>query len=190
MSKTLHLKRKFSLWINSLNTRERLIVLVAFLGICVYLLYLPVVSAQAKIAETSRLTTLRKNDAKEISIVLRRYKLLKEKLDKLQVAFDKLPASFEPVTRELDTIIKKSIGDNTYDLPKARAPSPFGKNYEKQNYTLKVKNLSLEELSKLLFQLDRSENALFIGTVEITASSKKSKFNTNIDVITVRKKPS
>lgn len=183
------MKRKLINWFNSISSREQMIVVLTTIAVLIYGIYMPLSYLDTKISDNQRLLNIRKQDLLEMSQIKKRYNFLNSKLAKLEADFENLPDSYEPVTQELDSIIKNSTENTEYNLRKSLSPAAFGENFEQQNYTLEIKSLNLEQTSKLLFQMDRSKNAIFTGNVDISSSPTKGKFNIALDVIAVRKKP-
>ena len=95
--------------------------------------------------------------------------------------------SFEEVTVELDKIVKESIGNNNYELKKGRAAKELGFDYEKQQFSLKVNSIELEESIKLLHNLENSKSPFLLGTVNFKRFGRKDKFSVNIEIYSIRK---
>ena len=96
--------------------------------------------------------------------------------------------TFEQVTKELDKIVKDSIGNDNYDLKKkSSAPTEFGLEYEKQDFSLRLRSLSLEQLVKLLYQLEHGKSPLFLSKVDIVKSAKAGEFTTTMEIYSIKK---
>lgn len=137
----------------------------------------------------SRILTQRERDIENLDTVLTRYTTLNTRLTRLQKTFDESQMTFEQVTTELDKIVKESIGSDNYDLKKTRAPGRLGVDYEKQDFTLSIKSLTLAQLVELLYQLDHGSKPMFLGRVDITRSNSKGDFSASLEIYSIRKDP-
>lgn len=179
--------KKFLQFFTKLNPRER--ALVGFTAICLFAtgIYLFVEEVQAHIGDTERLITRREQQLEKLPPLLQRYRTLKARLEKMQTTFAEAEMSFEEVTAQLDKIVRESIGSDSYDLKKSRSPTQIGFEYEKQEFTLKVKSLSLEQVVSLLHKLEQGESPLFLGKVDLLKSSNGQDFSATLEIFSVRK---
>lgn len=174
--------------LRNLSRRERIVSGVALCAIFSYLLFLGAEGLNEHVADTKRLIIVRSRALEDLSRVLRRYQVLKERLTKVQTTFAESEMTFEQVTRQLDKIVQDSIGSSNYDLKKGRSPSQIGFDYEKQEFTLNVNSLSLDQFSRLLYSLENGESPLFLGKVDIIKKSSNDKtFNATLEIFSVRR---
>ncbi|MCB0325728.1 MAG: type II secretion system protein M [Bdellovibrionales bacterium] len=170
----------------ALSARERLLVTVAGVSLALTGMYLGVESLQEHIAETRRLVTVRSRNLEELAGVLRRHQTLSARLGKLQTTFAEAQLTFEQVTKQLDTIVRESIGSDNYDLKVGRSPEQVGFEYEKQEFTLRVKSLSLEQVVKLLHRLEQGESPLFLGKADLVKENDR-QFGATLEIFSIRK---
>lgn len=174
-------------WYANLHHRER--GLIIFTGICLLAtaVYLVIDEVQEYVAETERMLIVRSRDLEELPRLLRRYRTLRGRLEKVQATFAASQLTFEEVTSQLDEIVRESIGSDNYDLKKGGSPTQIGFEYEKQEFTVNVKSLTLEQVTKLLYQLEQGESPLFLGNVDIIMSSRDDTFNATLEIFSIRK---
>lgn len=174
--------------LRGLSRRERIFSGIALCAVFSYLLFLGAEVLNEHITETKRLIIIRTRALEDLSRVLRRYQVLQDRLTKVQTTFAESEMTFEQVTRQLDKIVQDSIGSNNYDLKKGRSPSQIGFDYEKQEFTLNVNSLSLDQFSRLLYSLENGESPLFLGKVDIVKKSSDDKtFNATLEIFSVRR---
>jgi septal ring factor EnvC (AmiA/AmiB activator) len=179
--------RRITIWFNRLSSRESSLILFASLALLAYGLYSAVEMIGEDIEDTKRLVTVRKQNLDELSQVASRYKTLKTRLTRLQESFSKSEMTFEEVTSQIDAIVRKSIGSDDYDLKKGRTPTQIGFEYEKQQFTLKVNSLTLEDVVRLLYNLEQGESPLILGKVDLRKLPRKQEFTTSLEIFSVRK---
>ena len=179
--------KKIKLAFAKLNDREQLLLVVMFFAIFVTIVYLGIESELASFAENERILNVRKSQLQGIVESGSRYKDLNNRLNILQNSFAKSEMTFEQVTVELDNIVKNSIGNNDYELKKGRAPQALGFDYEKQQFSLKVNAVELEESIKLLHNLENSKSPFLIGKVDFKRHGRKDKFSVNVEIYSIRK---
>lgn len=171
-----------------LNSRERIAVIVGTLGVVALFAYLIIDGVFKSISETERLTATRLSQLEQIQQLATRFTTLDQRLSKLQKSFAESELTFEQVTQQLDSIVKQSIGSSTtYDFKRGRSPTPIGKDYQKQEFTLRVASLSLEQVVDLLFRLQHGDSPLFLGKVDLIKSSKDSSFSATLEIFSVLK---
>ena len=179
--------RKLKLAFIKLNNREQLMLVVMFFAIFITGLYFAIDSALASFSENQRILNARKGQLQSIVESGSRYKDLNSRLDKLKDSFAKSEMTFEEVTVELDSIVQKSIGNSNYELKKGRAPQELGFNFEKQQFSLKINSIELEETIKLLHSLENSKSPFLLGKVDFKRFGRKDKFSINIEIYSIRK---
>lgn len=158
--------RKVSAWFAALTPRERTLVLVTTVALSAYTLTVPLGSLNEHIDETKRQTVVRSRALEEVSHYSRRLSSLNSRLDKLKKSLEESKMTFEQVTSNLDSVVSSSIGSRNYNLNKSGKPETLGLEFEKQDFILKVNSLSLEQLVKLLFELEQGKSPLFLGNVD------------------------
>jgi hypothetical protein len=179
--------RKVKVWFSSISARERMIVSFTGVALLIAAIAMPLMELEDYLATEKRLVASRTRDLEAVGRVTSRYKVLNERLKKLQETFDSAQMTFEQLTVELDKVVKGSIGSDDYSLVKTRSPSKIGFDYDKQEFTLKVKSLSLEQLTKLLYELEQGESPLFLGKVDLAKLPNKESFSATLEIFSVRK---
>ena len=171
----------------NLNPRQWLrflMTIVAVVGICLYFAGSEIVD---DLEDTPRLIAARTTDLDTLGRTLSRYQNLKARMEAIETSFKESQMTFEQVTEELDKVVKESIGSSEYDLKKIRTPSSIGLSYEKQEFTLNIKSLTLEQLVRLLHRLENGDRPLFLGKVDINKPTGNSAFGATLEVFSVRK---
>ena len=120
-----------------------------------------------------------------------RYNHLKAKLDTVQKSFQEAQMTFEEVTAQIDKIIKSSLGDDAqYDFKKPKSPTKLGLDYEKQEFSLKIKSAELQQIVKLLFALEQGNSTLFLGKIDLRRAGRSNAYSTTLEIFSVRKQKS
>ena len=185
MNYSIYIKKIKSVF-TKLNAREQMLVSITTVALIVVLLYLGVESVLDSIAEDKRILTVRTNQLHSIAEVGSRFKQLNTRMDKLKESFAQSEMSFEQVTTQLDKIVKESIGSDNYELKKGRTPTALGFDFEKQQFTLNINAISLEQTVKLLYNLENSKSPLLLGKVDFRKFSGD-KFVVNVEIFSIRK---
>ena len=170
-----------------LNPRERILVTVASVALVVTGLYLFASFVQEQIADTERMVVVRTRHLSELYQSVGRYRTLSRRLERAQKTYAESQMTFEQVTDQLDKIVRESIGSDKYDLKRGRNLENVGRDYEKQDFTLKVPALELEQVVKLLHQLEQGDSPLFLGKVDLLKSTRKHTFSATIEIFSIRK---
>lgn len=160
--------RKLSAWFASLTHREKTLVVITSVALGLYAITIPVGTLQEHIDETRRQAVVRARALEEVSHYSRRLSSLDSKLEKLKQSLEQSKMTFEQVTANLDSIVSESIGSRNYNLNKSGKPEALGEEFEKQDFVLKVNSLTLEQLVKLLFELEKGKSPLFLGNVDVS----------------------
>jgi len=180
--------KKIALHFSSLNPRERSLVIIGAVIAFALAIYFPYSWISGYVQETNRLSIVRKRDLNDVNSLLNRYNHLKGKLDTVQKSFKEAQMTFEEVTKEIDTIIKSSLGDDaSYDFKKPKSPSKLGLDYEKQEFSLKIKSATLNQIVKLLFALEQGNRPLFLGKIDLRRVSRTNSYSTTLEIFSVRK---
>lgn len=188
------IRRKIRQWLGSLNARERVIVSLALISALGCAIYLPAKSLHEHYLQEQALIESRKDDLKLLKASLSKLQLLNKRLERVQQSYNDATMTFEEVTTQIDKLVRASIGSGDYE-PKLRgSPSELGMGFEKQEFTLNVKSLSLEQLVKLLHSIEQSDNPLFLGKVDIRKLSSRGRnqspqaqFSATLEVFSVRR---
>ncbi len=170
-----------------LNARERLLVSVAALALVATGIYSLATFAREQIADTERMVVVRTQHLTELYEIVDRYRTLSQRLDRAQTTYAESQMTFEEVTDQLDKIVRDSIGSDKYDLKRGRNLTKVGLEYEKQDFTLKVPALELEQVVKLLYSLEQGESPLFLGKVDLLKSSSNHTFSATLEIFSIRK---
>lgn len=170
---------------NRLQPRERLAIVAAVVGCLLFACYLAIEAVSAQIASTTRLSATRQEHLEQLYALAQRYKTLDTRLEKAQTTFAESQLTFEEVTSQLDSIVRQSIGSSKYDLDRGRALTPIGLDYQKQEFTLKVTSLSLEQVIDLLYRLEHGESPLLLGKVDLFQSGRDKTFSATLEIFSV-----
>ena len=170
-----------------LSPRERTLIVIAVAACTFVALYEISGSISETIADTQRAVTIRTRELNGIYKLAARYKSLSGRLERLQKTFAESQMTFEQVTGQIDKIVQDSIGSDKYDLKRGRVVTKVGLDYEKQDFTLKIQSLELEEVVKLLFKLEQGDSPLFLGKVDLVKSSRSNTFSTTLEIFSLRK---
>jgi hypothetical protein len=179
--------RHFMLWFLRLNNRER--ALVCFTGVCLlgFAVYSAISQIEQHIVDTERVLAIRSQQLDELNRVVQRYKSLKGRLERVQRTFAQSQMTFKEVTDQLDKIVRQTIGNNTYDLKKGGSPSQIGFEYEKQAFTLNIRSLSLEQVTRLLYQLEQGDSPLSLGKVDVIKSPADNTYSATLEIFSIQK---
>jgi hypothetical protein len=179
-------------WFIGLSQRERVVVVVSGALAVVYLLSLPVEMISTHLEENAALLEQRRGELSRVSPLLARYAQLNTRLEALETTFRQSQMTFEQVTAELDTVVKDSIGSTDYTLNKIRNPSKLGLEYEKQEFSLHIRSLTLDQLLKLLYTIEQGRagqdrRPLFLGKIDLSKPSPGSPISATLEIFSVRK---
>ncbi len=181
------LLKKLAIWFNKLNHRERLLVGSAF-AFCVFYSLLQVVTFLDDYQEeSSNVLKIRKNDYIQIAKISQRYETLKNKKDNIQNEFNKSQMTFDEVTSEVDKIVQQAIGESKYELTKPHPPTPFGFEYQKQDFILSVRTLNLEQLTRLLYQIENGGKPLYLNRLNISRLSNANTLSAIFEIYSIGK---
>jgi len=180
--------KRFLAWFSGLKQNERILLSLVALGLFGWSLSIPAAMLQDYIADNERLTEIRKGHLEEASFYLKRYQERNRRLQKLQTTFEESRLTFEQVYDEVDRIVKDSIGSDDYVLRKSRDATSLGSGYSRQDFTLTINTITIDQLIKLLYQLEQGETPLFLGKVNITGrATKKGTRKVTLDVTSIGK---
>ncbi|MBL7663185.1 hypothetical protein JNK13_10600 [bacterium] len=170
-------------------SERRLIALTSLAG----LIFIGVIFKQwsdTYLEQSSRLIVTRKADAEKLPQLIARYLELSKRLEHAKKTFEASQLTFEQVTTELDRIVKESIGSDNYDLQRGRTTEDLGIDYEKQEFILNVKSITLEQLVKLLHKITYGDRPLFLGKIDLLKGFEGKAISATIEIGSVRKKSS
>ena len=179
--------RKFYSIVGKLSSRERLLLLFAAGCLVLTGIYIVAAALEDHVEEANRLAIVRTRDLEDLGRVLKRYQTLNGRLTKLQATFAESQLTFEEVTAQLDKVVRESIGSDKYDLKKGRPPSKLGFEYEKQEFNLKVSSVSLDQVVKLLYNIEQGKSPLFLGKVDILKAGTDNAFGATLEIFSIRK---
>ena len=179
--------RKMTQGFLSLSQRERVILSLAAVALLFVAGQEVASSVENSIDETRRQVQVRTQQLKDLERALTRYTSLKQRRDTLQASFAQSQMSFEQVTNELDRIVRTAIGSDNYELKKPNPPTPFGFEYEKQDFTLIIKTLSLQQLVTLLHEIEHGARPLYLSKVDVTKALAGTDFGAVIEIYSIAK---
>lgn len=180
--------RKLGAWFSNLNQREKiLLACVVVVPLC-FAVIEGVTKFQDYREETTRQAVLRRQDLENTLVALKRYSQLNSRLKNLQASFDESRLTLGQVYDEVDRIVKESIGSDKYNLVKLQSAQPLGEHYEKQDYKLTIQSLTLEQLQRLLYELEQGKTPLFLRKVDLTKLYKKSEFQATLEIASLAKR--
>ena len=180
--------RYFSSFVLGLQPRERMLFALAVMGIIFYGTYIIEEDINISIKTKESVIKRRSQELLELNNLLKRYAQLSQRFKQVQTTFTKSQMTFEQVTADLDKLVRESIGSSTYDLNKTKTPTDIGLEFEKQEFTVKLKSLSLEQIVSLLHKLETGGSPLFLGKLDITKAITTGDFSANIEVFSIRRK--
>lgn len=184
--------RKVSTWFSARTKNEKLLLGVTTAFIVCFTLIQTVGSVFDYIDENKRFIQIRKTQLVQTMNLLNKFHELNTRLTTLQTTFAELQLSFEEVIVEVDRVVKESIGSATYSPPtRVGEAQPLGNEFERQDYRLKIQALTLDQLVKLLYNLERGKTPLFLGKVVLTKDLyKPGEFKADLEFTSVGRKRS
>lgn len=187
MKKYLAYLKKFQHWYNHARQSERrLITGIAVIVVCI-LIYTPVSAFNNYVENNERKITHRKFDLEKLDGLVQRYSDLQGRFDKIQKSFEESQMTLGELTAELEKIVSNSLSNENYELTRAGSPTKMGLDFEKQQFILKVRSLNLEELVKLLHQLEQGKSPLLLGKVDILKSTNDNEFSATLEIFSISK---
>lgn len=186
-SQIQHYWRRILHWYWSLSQSEKVIVSITGACLVVFGIYQAGLAIEDYISVNNRALAARKTQLENIEKTLKRYLVLKNRQENLQKTFAKSEMTFEQVTAQLDHIVRDSMGNDNYDLKKSRTPTAFGFEYEKQEFTVNIRTLSMDQLVKLLYQLEQGERPLFLSKLDIIRSSTGNEYGATLEIYSIAK---
>lgn len=181
------LKQKIMNAAGNMSPAETTRVGMMIIAVVLVGLYLGWGEIEESLGETPRLIQARTSDLETLGRTLTRYQILRGRMDSIENSFKASQMTFEQVTEELDKVVKETIGSSEYDLKKIPNPSKIGLSYEKQQFTVNIKSLTLDQLVRLLHRLENGDRPLFLGKVDINKPAGNSAFTATLEVFSVRK---
>lgn len=181
--------RKALAYFNGLSLREKLLVGSAAAVIAIMLIAWPIRAFRNYLHDTEIYIQQRKNDFQNLSQYTQRYRERSQRLSALSATFSKSQMTFEEVTAALDRVVKESIGNDSYDLKRGNtSPEDVSSDYEKQDFTLNIRSLTLEQMIKLLYEIEHGKRPLFLSKVDIRKDVGEGKFSAVLEIGSVRRK--
>ena len=187
MKQALPALKKAATLFFALTTREKLLIVAPLVFLLGYGLYLGVDSMNAYVDRTAKLAELRRGEYQQIAQTLKRYKELESRQKDLQSTFAQSQMTFEQVFIQLDKVLRQAIGSDNYDLKQGKAPSAFGFEYEKQDFTLNVKSIKIDQLVKLLYQIEQGERPLFLSSVQLSKTPAGTEYSATLEIYSIAK---
>ena len=170
-----------------MNPRERMLIgLVAAAGV-IFGAQQTVVAFTDMVDSDKLLLQRRIQDLEKVAGSLKRYESLHKRREELQKTFASSQMTFEQVVSQLDRIVRDSIGSDNYDLKRARTLTPFGLDFEKQDFTLILKTLTLDQLVKLLHQLEQGERPLFLSKIDLAKTVTQGEYTATLELFSIRR---
>jgi hypothetical protein len=188
VTKVTHFLKKASSWFSALNSRERMLVAAAAIFGVFFLVQQAFGFVDDHVESTRQLVATRRNQLDEVAKILKRYAALRQRRDALQATYEESQLTYEQVSKDLDKIVKDAINSDNYELRKPHSPTPFGFEYEKQEFTLIVKSLTLPQLVKLLYQIEQGGRPIFLSKMDVTKSLNSSDFGAVLEIYSISKK--
>lgn len=179
--------RKLTATAAAMNSRERMLVgAVLAMGV-VFGIQQSVVAIGEMVDADKVLLQRRVQDLEKVSVSLKRYESLRKRREELERAFASSQMTFEQVVSQLDRVVRDSIGSDNYDLKRARTLTPFGLDFEKQDFTLILKTLTLDQLVKLLHQLEQGERPLFLSKIDLAKTVTQGEYTATLELFSIRR---
>lgn len=166
--------------------RERKLIVVISAVFLVLGCWWSVQYLNASLVSEERLVKERLTTLEALSRSLAVYTRLDTRLKHLQQTYSQSEMTLEQVTSAVDETVKEAVGSGNYELDKARSTTSLDVGYDKQEFTLKLRSITLDQLVKLLHSLETGKAPLFLGKVNLEKSDAKS-FSSAIEVFTLRK---
>ncbi len=185
------LTKRIEQFLGNRTAREKVIIGITLLvAVGYYGTTLPLMALQEYLTEQEDLAQVRKKQLEETVRYLAKYRDLDAHLKRLKSTFDELQLTFGQVYDRVDKIVKESIGNDNYVLKRSHDPEPLlgSTDYEKQDFTLSVKALSLEQLVKLLYELEKGDTPLVVGKVNIKRSFNKGELQVELEIGSLAKR--
>jgi hypothetical protein len=188
MSLIVPLRRRAVLFFTHLSARERLATFVSIAAIAAFALFYAVESVQGYMTEREINIVRRKGELQNLIQMLGRFTQRQNQLLARRDSFEQSQMTFEEVTSELDKIVRESIGSDNYDLKRSETGSSIGIDFEKQDFTLRVRSLNIEQLVSLLFRVESGTSPLFLGKVDLIRAGRPDDFSATLEVFSIRRK--
>ena len=160
-------------WFSNLKRSERVLISIVLVLVISYVLARPVVGVFDYVDANKRLINIRRAQLNQAIEYVRKYQLLNDRLQSIQTTFRELQLTSQQVYEEVDRIVKNSVATATYNLKKAGTAEPLGTEFQRQDFSLKIDSITLDQLVTLLYELERGKTPLFLGKVDIGKSSTK-----------------
>ncbi len=188
MSRKLYLKKVVT-WFSSLKRSEKTLIAIVGCFLSLYFLTMPVLAVFDYVDENKRQINVRRVQLQDTMEHVKKYRQLDERLKSVQSTFQELQLTFQQVYEEVDRIVKDSLGNDNYLLKRASEPEALGADYQRQDFSLKIDALNLDQLVKLLYHLERGKTPLFLSKVDLAKSSfKAGEFQATLELTSVGKR--
>ena len=163
--------------------------MVAILSV-IYSAQQAVTSFQEYVDTNELLVIKRTSELESIGKSLKRYQTLRNRRETLQATFAQSQMTYEQVVNQLSKLVRDTIGNDNFELKKSRTPAPFGLDFQKQEFTLSIKAISMEQLVKILYQIEQGERPLFLSKVDITRLIQAGDYSASLEIYSINKSSS
>ncbi|MCB0360329.1 MAG: hypothetical protein KDD44_11860, partial [Bdellovibrionales bacterium] len=179
-----YVRRASSLYL-ALSTRERLLIGLTAIVALAIVFRSGVALINEHLGDTELEIASRERDYRDFTRYAGRYRLLNERLQRLKTSFNESQMTFEQVTSDLDQIVRRSVGSSDYDLRKSGNPEELGEDFEKQDFSLNIRSINLDQLVRLLYELQEGKSPLFLSKVDVTKLPRGAEFRATLEIATV-----
>ena len=186
-AKLFYTARKILNWFLGLKSSERFLVGAAATFAVLFLVQQLAGLVSEQVLDSKQRLIVRKTQLQDVGAILKRYTSLRRHREELQSTYAQSQMTFEQVSNELDRIVRDAIGSDNYELKKPHPPSPFGFEYEKQEFSLTVKILTLEQLVKLLYQIEQGDKPIFLSKVDINKTLSGTDYSAVLEIYSISK---
>lgn len=170
--------------ISGLSPRERVFAGLATGIVLVFLVIEGFSWVQNQVDKKHDEIRVRTAELQNVQRAASRFQQLNERFTRIKATFAEAEMSVDEVYQELEGIIKRAIDSQSFELKDSGAKEEIGLDYEKQEFRVTIRSITLDEFVKLLFELDQSDRPLFLRTVEIT-SRTRGNFTATLNVFSV-----
>ena len=130
----------------------------------------------------------RLSDLVRLKDLLERYRKLSARAEQIEKTYARAQFSTEEVFAEVEKIIRGAIGGDGYELRPSQSPVSVSSTVEQQLFTLRLKSVTLEQMVKILFELEQGKAPLFLGKLEVTKAVQKGSFVVAVELSSLRRK--
>jgi len=172
----------------NLSTRERGLIAAAIGCVFLYVVYLSYDSLSESFVIEGNQVAVKTEELEKVQRQLLRYAYLSSRLKTLEGRFTSSNTSIDNMYAEIDNVVKKSIGNNGYDLKKNPNTETIGEDIEQQGFTLRIKSLGLEQSIKLLYGFENNASHILLNKIDFAKSSDGKELAVTLDLSIIKKK--